>query len=96
MAKVKIKVTTEVTTTVTTHGKIKRNRVLEKAIETAYGEKYSALTGISAALSKKFIKTLMTQVIKESLAEGTYALGPDYGRKFLELAATDENAAREL
>jgi hypothetical protein len=76
--------------------KMKRSKVLESALETAYSEKYRIVTGVSLVMSKKFIKALLAQAIKESLTECTYNLPPDYGQKFLDLAATDEFVAGEL
>jgi len=76
--------------------KMKRSKALENALEVAYTQKYSAVTGVSKIMSKKFIKALLAQTIRESLSEGTYNLSPDYGQKFLDLAATDEYVAKEL
>jgi len=79
-------------------GRLKKtkDKSLETQLEKVYAERYQAITGVTAPMSKKFIKLLLTQTIKESKRAGTYSLPPDYGQKLIESAETDESVKETL
>jgi hypothetical protein len=79
-------------------GKVKKmsNKAMETALEKVYSEKYRALTGVPAAMAKKFVKALLAQVIKESKEMGTYNLPHNFGESLLEQEKSDEAIAQEL
>jgi hypothetical protein len=65
-------------------------------MEKRYSEKYQALTHVPMPMAKKFIKTLIAQIVKESKHEGTFALPSDYGQRMIDTAATDKKVAGEI
>ncbi|MDQ7821874.1 MAG: hypothetical protein RDV48_03665 [Candidatus Eremiobacteraeota bacterium] len=69
---------------------------LEAHLEKVYSDKYQVVTGVPLAMAKKFIKTLLTQVVKESKDAGTYNLPPDHGKSMLEAAKKDQKVKKAI
>jgi hypothetical protein len=79
-------------------GKVKKmtKRAMETALEKVYSEKYRVLTGVTATMSRKFVKAVLAQAIRESKEAGTYGLPPEFGDALLKQELCDEAVKREL
>lgn len=65
-------------------------------MEKIYSEQYQIITGVPKTMARKFIKTLLIQIVKESKEVGTFTLPADYGQQMLNAATTDKKIAAEI